>query len=1281
MVRPRVRPPLFAALFAVAVATPAFGAPAAASAGSLPPELGLPLQRYFSSEDYDGFSRVTAVAHTAEGFTVFGTYHAAILFDGSTHEKIPVPATYVTALCRDGDGTLWAGGDNEIGVIAPDPDDGRLRYVSRTSRLPAAAGMFGRMRALVAGADGVFAATSNGLLHFSADRADFFPLPPDSRPQLFSLGGRIFLQDQQRGLHVFERGGFRAVAGGAATVGRELHLAERRDGAALAVLEGDGLHTFDAVSGRLERLPSPLDPLVAVPLLCALPLPDGRTIFVRANSRGIVIADAALRGAQLLDAKSGLANPAILGAAVDTDRGLWLGTANGLIRLDLAPGVTVFDERNAFPIGSSGSLVRHDGVLYAGSTHGLMRLEPGRPAAGIPARFVPDPRVPESCDNLRSTPAGLLFGSDDTVELLAPSGRRRVFDPQAKITMIKTSTAAPGRFFVAAADGGVHLLDLKAGTARRLLTLPPGVLLWNGTEDTDGSLWVGTAASGFWRIASAEGDWNRVTLESHPLGKDGLPDGKSWTGVYTLFNELHFLTETGMYRWHPATRTFSPDDRYRIEGVEPLRFMPIIADPTGRAWTTAWAGTVAAARTFGYFRADSPAAFKWHDAPAVWQAGVGRFGAGLIAVEADGDRPVIWTKSPTAIARLELDSLDAPPAGASWRPVIRRFMTGERSWPIREGGELHLPFSNLPTTLRFAAPRYRSGAALRYQTRLLGFREEWSAPAPGNETVFTNLIGGPFVFEVRAVDADGIVSEPARLTFRVAPPWHRSPGALAGYAVAALAAIAGFIRWRLRHAESERTRLEQLVAQRTAELKVAKDAADSANRAKSLFLANMSHELRTPLNGVIGYAQVLNKDRDLSPRNRERVQIVQSAGEHLLRMINEVLDFSKIEAGRMELAPAPFHLPQLLRDIAAALSDRFEKKGLAFAFTPAPDLPDLVIGDAIKLRQVLDNLLGNALKFTPRGGVTFEVAVRDAATETIAFAVRDTGVGIAPADRERLFQPFQQATDGRPPEPGTGLGLAISRRLVELMGGALELDSAPGAGSTFRFAVRLPVLAADAATERRHAGEITGYRGPRRRLLVVDDVAINRSVLRELLAPLGFEIREAVDGPTALDLAARERPDLVLLDLRMGGMDGFALARQLRAAHGPGLKLVAMSASVLTFGRDDAFAAGCDDFLPKPFREDELLARLGMALQVEWTGEAAETAAVPARAVTALDAAVIDELLGFARRGEISPLRRRLADLRGDPLADALEPLAKTYRMENIRTLLETQAGRRSDRA
>jgi hypothetical protein len=302
-----------------------------------------------------------------------------------------------------------------------------------------------------------------------------------------------------------------------------------------------------------------------------------------------------------------------------------------------------------------------------------------------------------------------------------------------------------------------------------------------------------------------------AAAEPHPLGRAGLPAGKSWTGVFALFDELHFLTETGMYRRDPAGGTFALDSRYRIEGVEPLRFMPVVADSAGRAWTSPWLGTVTCARPLGYFEANGPAAFTWHDAPARWQAGVGRFGAGLILVETEGARTVLWTKSPTSIARIELDTLPANRPAASWQPVLRRFTVGERSWPVATNTTLHLPFSNQPLTLRYAAPRYQPGGAIRYQTRLLGFREQWSAPSPSTETVFTNLTGGPFAFEVRAIDADGFASETARVFFSVAPPWHRSGPAVVLYVAALTGAVVGFVRWRLRQAERERLRLEQLV--------------------------------------------------------------------------------------------------------------------------------------------------------------------------------------------------------------------------------------------------------------------------------------------------------------------------------------------------------------------------------------------------------------------------------------------------------------------------------------
>ncbi|HEY1107351.1 MAG TPA: ATP-binding protein, partial [Opitutaceae bacterium] len=311
-------------------------------------------------------------------------------------------------------------------------------------------------------------------------------------------------------------------------------------------------------------------------------------------------------------------------------------------------------------------------------------------------------------------------------------------------------------------------------------------------------------------------------------------------------------------------------------------------------------------------------------------------------------------------------------------------------------------------------------------------------------------------------------------------------------------------------------------------------------------------------------------------------------------------------------------------------------------------------------------------KFTATGCVT--LGVDPLPGERLTFFVTDTGVGIAPADLARLFEPFHQAVEGRPAEPGTGLGLAICRRIVELMGGSLTVESERGAGSTFRFTVPLQTVAREAAAPVPRARHVTGYPGPRRRLLIVDDVGVNRAVLVDLLRPLGFELREAGDAPGALRAVAEFAPELIFTDLRMPGMDGFAFARSLRGLpEGGKLKVIAMSASVLSFNRDDAFAAGCDDFLPKPFRETELLDKLALHLGIEWQvqqdpaqpQEKAEPAPVPLP--------LLDALIHSAQRGDVRRLRTQLREMRADHPAFAAvaeDHLAK-YQMERLRDYIE----------
>jgi len=394
------------------------------------------------------------------------------------------------------------------------------------------------------------------------------------------------------------------------------------------------------------------------------------------------------------------------------------------------------------------------------------------------------------------------------------------------------------------------------------------------------------------------------------------------------------------------------------------------------------------------------------------------------------------------------------------------------------------------------------------------------------------------------------------------------------------------------------------------ELVKAKEAAEAGTRAKSNFLANMSHELRTPLNAILGFSELMSKDQMLDASQRENIETINRSGEHLLGLINDILDLSKIESGRMDLRTHTFDLYNMMHELGKMFEVRARQKGLGLIVESAPDAPRYINTDEGKLRQVLINLLGNAVKFTKTGAVTLRVnlANGNAQNYSLHFSVEDTGVGITSKDLGYIFEPFAQSKDNLQPQ-GTGLGLAISRQHVELLGGSLQIKSEAGAGSIFSF--EIPVgrgVEEDVAISSKRVASIVlvqfSDNGGLFRLLIAEDVDVNRRFLVKLLSPLGFDVREAVNGEEALSIWETWQPHLIYMDMRMPILNGLEVTRRIKATpQGKKTVIVMLTASAFEEDRAIALSQGCDDFIHKPVRENQIFESLQKYLGVQFIYE------------------------------------------------------------------------------
>ncbi len=849
-----------------------------------------------------------------------------------------------------------------------------------------------------------------------------------------------------------------------------------------------------------------------------------------------------------------------------------------------------------------------------------------------------------------------------------------------------------GTLWIGTYGGGLNALDRETEQFTRYQhdpadphTLSNNVVL-SVSEDRAGTLWVGTIGGGL-------NKFNRETGEfTHYLHDPSDPNSLSNDAVMSIYEDrtgtLWIGTARGLNKFDRQNNRFS--SHYTTNyGLSNDTICGILEDEKGELWLSTQKGLSRfdprkeSFRNYTVSDGLQSDTFFLYSAPSKSRSGEMFFG-GSNGFNAFYPNEIVDNLTPPPVLITDFQLSNKPvPIGAD--SVLKK--------SILDINNLVLSYRDRVFSFEFVALNYRAPAQNRYRYRMEGFEKEWNeVDSTRRFATYTNLDPGDYVFRVIASNNDGIWNEEgASIRISVTPPWWETMWFRISMIVMAIALLAGVFRWRVSAIEARSRKLEVQVMDRTRELQEAKEDAETANRAKSMFLANMSHELRTALHAILGFSRFLTRNSGLDKGQQESLDIINRSGEHLLGMIDDILSLSRIEAGRIELKPAPFDVTQMLQDVGQMMKSRAEGKGLRFTLELDSALAPYMQGDVGKLRQVLINLLGNAVKFTEKGKVWLRARTQPIADPDMVlfqFEVQDTGPGIPQDSLDDVFESFVRFDHARNIERGTGLGLAISKSLVDMMNGDITIESEPGRGSLFKVMIPLQMVEAGAAIpSKASVAEVIGLQAdqPVWRILVVDDNLENRVLLTTLLSNIGCKVKEANNGEEAIKIFQEWHPHFIWMDMRMPIMDGFEATRKLRTLPGgEAVKIVAVTASVLEERHEEILTCGCDEVVRKPFKDHEIFESMSRQLGIKYLYQdsGAEMAQkqqinLTVEMLTELPPNLLQDLcetILVAKMEAILEVIERIAEQAPDT-AERLRAFVKNFQIDRIWEVLEEVKG------